>query len=620
MSNSDKKQALFMILQALYEGPYMKAAHKLEQESGIYFSMKYFENELRHGHWEEVEDYLLGFTELTSNRYSIKLFFEIRKQRYLEALDRKETEKAIDLLVKDLKVFKTFDEKVYSDMTGLLGLENFRENEHLTMYVDENSARATLFDAAKELIQANPLFKDKLDFPTLEESWLQSLIKQSLIRQKHPPQQENLMSNPFSLRPVPPQQNLMSNPFALRLVPAGYEYRNLQNNGGVPLFGNYQNSENAWLKLAKAADDEVNIIHINELKEQGHCRSLHLPDKLKCNKISRLMYANSGSILALASNAMHLLWKWKKTEASASVIPEIWEPKSGKLMLNDIKNVTNEETEPCFAMSKNGLYLISTSGGQISVFNTSTFESMSTFMPPPPVCTCIIFYPEDNNILIIGTEDSKIMIYDIRQDEVNETLKGHLKKITGLAYSKELKVLVSLDADAQICVWKWDTWVKQNTALQIPAGRNSASAIRLQYQKDQIHFLVVHQIHLAIYETTNLKHVKQWVVPKSSAHITDATLSCDSEMVFASFHDATILVFNVVNLQPLCRIQPSAYLPAISSNLGVYPIVIDAHPTKNQFALGLSDGGVYVIEPLNSCGTSVVPAVNNVSDPSADLS
>ncbi|RZC53899.1 hypothetical protein C5167_012756 [Papaver somniferum] len=496
MSNSDKNQALFLILQALYEGPYMKAAHQFEQESGIYFNMKHFENELRHGHWEEVENYLLGFTELTSNRYSVKLFFEIRKQRYLEALDRKEPAKAVDLLMKDLKVFKTFDELVYSDMTGLLALENFRENEHLKMYVDENSARATLFDAAKELIQANPLFKDKLTFPTLEESRLQSIINQSLIRQQHPPQQDTLMSNPFTLGPVPPQQNQMSNPFALGLVPAGFGIRSQQNNGGIPLFGKYQNSENPWLKLAKEADDE----------------------------------------------------------ASASVLPEIWEPKSGKLMLNDIENVTNNEIEPCFAMSKNGLYLISTSGGLISVFVTSTFE-------------------------------------------VNQTLKGHFKKITGLAYSTELKVLVSLDEEAQICVWKWDTWVKQNNGLQVPAGRNSASAIRVQYQKDQIHFLVVHQIHLAIYETTTLMIVKQWVVPKSTAHITDATLSYDSELVFASFLDATILVFEVMNLQPMCRIQPPAYLPAISSP-GVYPIVIDAHPTKNQFAVGLSDGGVHVIEPL----------------------
>ncbi|KAI3883761.1 hypothetical protein MKW92_011797 [Papaver armeniacum] len=603
MSNSDK-EALFMILQALYEGHYEKAAHKFEQESGIYFNMKYFENELRNGNWEEVENYLLGFTELTSNPYSIKLFFDIRKQRYLEALDRNEREKARDMLVKDLKVFKIFDEKVYSDMTGLLVLENFRENEQLKMYVGGNSARAALIDAAKELIQANPLFKDKLEFPILVESRLQSLYTQRYHNSMPTPsstgEESDVQSLSIQFRPQQ-EKNLMSNPFGLRPVPAGSAYRNIQNNDGVASFRKYQNSENAWLKLAKEAD-EVTTIRINEIKEQGQCRSLRLPDKLECKKISRLMYANSGrSILALASNAMHVLWKWDKTEASASVRPEIWEPKSGKMMVNDIEDVNNEETEACFSMSNNEAYLISTSGGKISVFSTATFERLSTFMRPPPACTCLIFYPEDNNILVIGTEDSNILIYNIRKDVIIKTLKGHLKKITGLAYSEELKVLVSLDAEAQICVWKWDTWVTQHTAaLQIPAGSNSASAIRVQYQNNQIHFLVVHPVQLAIYETTNLNRVKQWVVPRFSAHITDATLSSESEMIFASFLDATILVFGVANFEPVCRIQPSAYLHAISSPI-VYPTAVEAHPTKNQFALGLSDGGVCVIEPLNSC-------------------
>ncbi len=50
--------------------------------------MKYFEEKVHAGEWDEVEKYLSGFTKVDDNRYSMKIFFEIRKQKYLEALDR----------------------------------------------------------------------------------------------------------------------------------------------------------------------------------------------------------------------------------------------------------------------------------------------------------------------------------------------------------------------------------------------------------------------------------------------------------------------------------------------------------------------------------------------------
>jgi hypothetical protein len=50
--------------------------------------MRYFEDMVTNGEWEEVEKYLSGFTKVDDNRYSMKIFFEIRKQKYLEALDK----------------------------------------------------------------------------------------------------------------------------------------------------------------------------------------------------------------------------------------------------------------------------------------------------------------------------------------------------------------------------------------------------------------------------------------------------------------------------------------------------------------------------------------------------
>ena len=39
-------------------------------------------------------------------------------------------------------------------------------------------------------------------------------------------------------------------------------------------------------------------------------------------------------------------------------------------------------------------------------------------MPPPPAATFVAFYPQDNNIVAIGIDDSSIDIYNVRFDEV----------------------------------------------------------------------------------------------------------------------------------------------------------------------------------------------------------
>lgn len=62
--------------------------NRLEQESGYFFDLEYFEELVLHGNWEETEKYLSSFTVVEDNKYSTKIYFEIRKQKYLEALDK----------------------------------------------------------------------------------------------------------------------------------------------------------------------------------------------------------------------------------------------------------------------------------------------------------------------------------------------------------------------------------------------------------------------------------------------------------------------------------------------------------------------------------------------------
>jgi WD40 repeat protein len=236
-------------------------------------------------------------------------------------------------------------------------------------------------------------------------------------------------------------------------------------------------------------------------------------------------------------------------------------------MTNDVSGVNLDEAVPCVALSKNDSYVMSACGGKVSLFNMMTFKVMTTFMPPPPTSTALAFHPRDNNIIAIGMEDSTIHIYNVRVDEVKSILQGHRKRITGLAFSTVLNILISSGADGQLCVWSMDTWEKRNSvAIQLPSGKTPVGETRVQFLQCQIRFMVVHESQLAIYEAPKMDRIGQWL-PQDviSAPISYATFSCNSQFIYATFCDGNIGIFDTgVHeadcLRLRCRIAPSAYL------------------------------------------------------------
>eukprot|EP00854_Cymbomonas_tetramitiformis_P015617 gene15617-18515_t len=167
LSKDLSKELVFLILQFLEEEGFKKSLHALEQESGHFFNLKYFEELILLGNWEEVEKYLLGFTRVEYNRYSMKMFFEIRKQKFLEALDSGDRNLAVCILTTDLKVFRANNEELYKEMATLLTLEDFRENDKLSNYGDAIACRQLILADLRKLIEANPHFRDKLQGVTV---------------------------------------------------------------------------------------------------------------------------------------------------------------------------------------------------------------------------------------------------------------------------------------------------------------------------------------------------------------------------------------------------------------------------------------------------------------------
>ncbi|XWS08546.1 hypothetical protein CRYUN_Cryun40dG0011800 [Craigia yunnanensis] len=1091
--SSLSRELVFLILQFLEEEKFKETVHRLEQESGFFFNMKYFEEKALAGEWDEVEKYLSGFTKVDDNRYSMKIFFEIRKQKYLEALDRHDRAKAVEILVKDLKVFSTFNEDLYKEIMHLLTLENFRENEQLSKYGDTKSARSIMLVELKKLIESNPLFREKLVVPTLKASRLRTLINQSLNWQhqmcknprpnpdiktlftdhscsppngacaptpvtlpvaavakpstyaplgahggpfpsaaaaananalagwmananhyssvqsaviaasssslhvpqnqvsglKHPrtpsntlgmieyasTDHEQLMKRLRSVQsvdeityPAPPQQvsyslddlprsvacaihqgsnvtsmdfhpshhtlltvgcsngeislwevgmreRLVSKPFKIwdmaacsvpfqgsivkdrsisvsrvawspdgnligvaftkhlvhlhvyqgsndlrphleidahvgrvndlafshpnkklcvvtcgddklikvwdlagsklfnfegheapvysvcphqkeniqfifstavdgkikawlydnmgsrvdydapgqwcttmlynadgsRLFSCGTSkdgdsflvewnesegkikrtYSGFRKNstgvvqfdttrnrflavgddsqikfwdmdntniltsteaeGGLPNFprlrfnkeGNLlvvTTAENGFKVLANAnglrelramearsyeasrtplemkmsssamgtsispvvskvervdsparatpilngvelmsrgiekpinledVSDKTKTWELTEIVDPTQCRTVTMPDNLDtASKVARLLYTNSGvGVLALGTNGVQKLWKWSRSEqnpsgkATASIVPQHWQPNSGLLMTNDVPDNT-EDSVPCIALSKNDSYVMSACGGKVSLFNMMTFKVMTTFMPPPPASTFLAFHPQDNNIIAIGMEDSAIHLYNVRVDEVKTKLKGHQKRITGLAFSNSLNILVSSGADAQLFFWNTDNWEKiKSVALQLPAAKAHQGDTRVQFHSDQVRLLVCHETQLAVYDVNKMACMRQWMQQEVlSSPISSAAFSCNSQLVYATFTDGNIGVFDTDSLRLRCRIAPSAYIsPALSNSQTVHPLVVVAHPQEaNQLAVGLTDGSVKVIEP-----------------------
>ncbi|XAR70691.1 hypothetical protein NMG60_11027631 [Bertholletia excelsa] len=373
----------------------------------------------------------------------------------------------------------------------------------------------------------------------------------------------------------------------------------------------------------RLSDTDATPRTAENVDDPAELKAMQLPDPLVASKVVRLLYTNSGSaVLALSSsNAVHKLWKWQHTNnnpsamSTASIIPQMWQPQLGALMTNDLGDRTSiKESTACFAISKNDSYLISASGGNVSLFNMVTFKIMTTFMAPPPVVSYLAFYPLDNNIIAVGMDDSTIQIYNVRVDEVKAKLKGHHARITGLAFSRTLDVLVSSGADAQLYMWDIHEWEKKIARpLQAPPGHPSplVGETKVQFHKDQICILVVHESQIAVYGS-QLECLHLWYPrPRDtlSSAISSAVYSCNGQLIFAGFSDGAIGVFNADSFSLQCRIAPSAYIPpsigsrsrSRSRRNNAFPVEIAAHPCKpNQFALGMSDGAVHVIEPLDT--------------------
>ncbi|KAK4750160.1 hypothetical protein SAY87_027609 [Trapa incisa] len=111
-----------------------------------YFYVEHLEGMVMNGQWGAAERYLSSFTRLDDNRFSLKIYFHMRKQHFLETLDG--------------------------------------ENKKLSLYKDALTERGKMMAELKRIIMANPVFKGRLRFLDMENQRLKQLINQAAQSEK----------------------------------------------------------------------------------------------------------------------------------------------------------------------------------------------------------------------------------------------------------------------------------------------------------------------------------------------------------------------------------------------------------------------------------------------------
>ncbi|PWA87892.1 topless-related protein 1 [Artemisia annua] len=338
--------------------------------------MCHFQELVMSGHWKEVEKYLAAFTKIDDNKYSMKIYFEIRKQKYLEALDKKNRAAAIEILMNELKVFASFNEDLYKEIALLLPLENFSLNwqHQLCQNPNPNPDIKTLFvDHTCEQSQPNGAHTPSpvTNPPLGAHGAFQSV----------PAPMPSPLAGPSGLAPAM-VKSPRSPPTNNQTADSEHVLKRKRTLGISDENGDNPSPVDIKPKIEDITMENSKIWKSTEITEPAQCRSIRLPDDTSSAiRVSRLIYTNSGlGILALDVTAVHKFWKWTSNDpnltakATANVIPQLWQPTSGILMANVVTDANIEDAVPCIALSKNDSYVVSASGGTISLFNMMTLN------------------------------------------------------------------------------------------------------------------------------------------------------------------------------------------------------------------------------------------------------
>jgi len=170
-----KKEEFFrLISQALREHGYCQTAESLENESGIIYeesNMIQFRASILNGEWTVAEN-LLSYLEIKKTDINDCLFL-IRQQKYLELLEKKNINKALNILRKELTPLQVNLNRLY-ELSSYLMCTDIEDIKKRSNWDSENSRSVLLNELQKYISPSIMIPKHRLE----------TLVEQSLQFQK----------------------------------------------------------------------------------------------------------------------------------------------------------------------------------------------------------------------------------------------------------------------------------------------------------------------------------------------------------------------------------------------------------------------------------------------------
>jgi WD40 repeat protein len=138
-------------------------------------------------------------------------------------------------------------------------------------------------------------------------------------------------------------------------------------------------------------------------------------------KITKTLFSHRGlSVLASDSSGASFVWKWKTDKS----LPDVT---SDKVLQFNSKWATTDNLYivQILCLSTNDSFLVSSSGGNLELFNNINRQKMTTLYEPADqssLPTAFAFNPSDNNFFAIGLHNGNIILKSLKQKKSGRDL------------------------------------------------------------------------------------------------------------------------------------------------------------------------------------------------------